>query len=124
MIRRYTGEGAGGIRPARRNQHRHVRVEQLALDVSEVEDETGRQVSSTRQRQNFLVILNFAQPLPKGKPARVVFYYDGRLTGKEDSPVFGIKFAALNSTTTGLTYSTRRAGFRWRATPPTASRRT
>ncbi|HXN46642.1 MAG TPA: M1 family aminopeptidase [Bryobacteraceae bacterium] len=78
-----------------------------ALDVSKVEDEAGRQVSSTRQRQNFSVILNFAQPLPKGKPARVVFYYDGRLTGKEDSPVFGIKFAALNDDHGFLLYPAR-----------------
>jgi aminopeptidase N len=78
-----------------------------ALDVSKVEDEAGRPVAATRQRQNFSVVLNFAQPLPKGKPARLVFYYDGRLTGNEDSPVFGMKFAALHDDHGFLLYPAR-----------------
>jgi aminopeptidase N len=78
-----------------------------ALDVSKVEDAAGRQVSATRQRQNFTVLLNFAEPLPKGQPTKVVFYYDGRLTGNEDSPVFGIKFAALHDDHGFLLYPAR-----------------
>ncbi len=78
-----------------------------ALDVSKVEDDGGRPVGASRQRQNFSVVLSFAQPLPKGKPARVVFYYDGRLTGNEESPVFGIKFAALHEDHSFLLYPAR-----------------
>lgn len=78
-----------------------------ALNVSKVEDEAGRQVSATRNHQTFTVALNFAQPLAKAKPASVVFYYDGRLTGNEDSPVFGIKFAALHDTGGYLMYPAR-----------------
>jgi tetratricopeptide (TPR) repeat protein len=78
-----------------------------ALDVSKVEDEAGKPVGVSRQRQNFSVVLTFAQPLPKGKPARVVFSYAGRLTGNEDSPVFGIKFAALHEDLGYLLYPAR-----------------
>ena len=33
----------------------------------------------------------------EGKPVTVTFYYDGRLSGQEDSPVYGIKFAAIQN---------------------------
>ncbi len=78
-----------------------------ALNVSKVEDESGRQVAATRSHQTFTVSLSFAQPLPKGKPAAVIFHYDGRLTGNEDSPVFGIRFAALHNDFGYLLYPAR-----------------
>jgi tetratricopeptide (TPR) repeat protein len=78
-----------------------------ALNVSKVEDGKGQQVAASRSHQNFTVNLNFAQPLPKAQPATVVFHYDGRLTGAEDSPVFGIKFAALHPDYGYLLYPAR-----------------
>ncbi len=78
-----------------------------ALNVSKVEDEAGQQVSASRNHQTFTVSLNYAQPLPKAKPATAVFYYDGRLTGNEDSPVFGIKFAAIHPDSSFLLYPAR-----------------
>ncbi|MGE5648512.1 MAG: M1 family aminopeptidase [Acidobacteriota bacterium] len=78
-----------------------------ALNVAKVEDGSGRQVAATRSHQNFTVSLNFPQPLPKAQPATVVFDYDGRLTGAEDSPVFGIKFAALHPDYGYLLYPAR-----------------
>jgi hypothetical protein len=78
-----------------------------ALNVSKVVDETGRQISANRTQQNFTVSLSFAQPLAKGKPASATFYYDGRLTGNEDSPVFGIKFAAIHPEFAYLMYPAR-----------------
>ena len=51
--------------------------------------------------------LNFDQPLPKGKPVNVTFNYDGRLTGNEDSPVYGIKFAAIHNDYAYLMYPAR-----------------
>lgn len=78
-----------------------------ALNVSKVEDETGRQVSANRSHQTFTVSLNYPQPLPKAKPATAVFYYDGRLAGNEDSPVFGIKFAAIHPESSFLLYPAR-----------------
>src|SRR5207244_3922990 len=67
-----------------------------ALNVSKVIDERGRQIPASRSQQDFTVRLSFEEPLPKGKPATVTFYYDGRLTGNEESPVYGIKFAAIH----------------------------
>jgi len=65
-----------------------------ALNVARVTDDGGRQVPASRSQQDFSVRLNFDQPLTKGKAVDVTFEYDGRLTGNEDSPVYGIKFAA------------------------------
>ena len=68
-----------------------------ALNVSRVVDDSGRQVPSSRSHQDFSVRLSFPAPLAKGKPATVTFSYDGRLTGQEESPIYGIKFAAIQS---------------------------
>ncbi len=78
-----------------------------ALNVSKVEDETGQQLSATRSHQNFTITLTYSQPLVKGKPTTVSFYYDGRLTGNEESPVFGIKFAAIHPDYAYLLYPSR-----------------
>ena len=67
-----------------------------ALNVSRVVDQQGKQIPATRNQQDFTVRLNFDSPLPKGQPVAVTFYYDGRLSGQEDSPVYGIKFAAIH----------------------------
>ena len=67
-----------------------------ALNVSRVVDGQGKQIPASRNQQDFTVRLNFDQPLPKGQPATVTFFYDGRLSGQEDSPVYGIKFAAIH----------------------------
>lgn len=78
-----------------------------ALNVSKVEDESGQQLSATRSHQNFTITLTFPQALPKDKPATVTFHYDGRLTGNEESPVFGIKFAAIQPDYAYLLYPAR-----------------
>src|SRR5260370_42418943 len=51
------------------------------LNVSKVLDEQNREIPSSRSQQDFSVHLNFNQPLEKGKPVTVTFYYDGRLSG-------------------------------------------
>src|SRR5690349_13876447 len=53
-----------------------------ALNVSKVLDEQNRQVQASRSQQDFTVHLTFNDALPKGKPATVTFYYDGRLSGQ------------------------------------------
>src|SRR5262249_30122136 len=68
-----------------------------ALNVSKVMDDQNRQIPASRSQQDFSVHLNFNEPLQKGKPVTVTFYYDGRLTGQEDSPVYGIKFASIQN---------------------------
>ena len=51
--------------------------------------------------------LSLPQPLPKGKPATLTFDYDGKLTGQEESPVYGIKFAAITPDFAYLMYPAR-----------------
>src|SRR6266581_6831607 len=78
-----------------------------ALNVSKVLDEQNREIPSSRSQQDFTVHLNFNQPLEKGKPVTVTFYYDGRLSGQEDSPVYGIKFASIQNDYAYLLYPAR-----------------
>src|SRR5271166_5097282 len=78
-----------------------------ALNVSRIVDEGGRQIPASRNAQDFSVRLNFPTPLPKGKPATLTFTYDGRLTGSEDSPVYGVKFAAIHNDFAYLMYPAR-----------------
>src|ERR1019366_3132619 len=67
-----------------------------ALNVSRVVDDKGKQIPASRNQQDFTVRLSFEQPLVKGQAVTITFYYDGKLTGQEDSPVEGIKFAAIH----------------------------
>jgi len=78
-----------------------------ALNVSKVLDDKGRQIPASRNQQDFTVRLSFEQPLPKGQPATITFFYDGKLAGQEDSPVYGIKFAAIHPDYAYLTYPAR-----------------
>ncbi len=67
-----------------------------SLSLSKVVDEEGRQVPASRSQADMMVRLNLSQSLQKGKPAALTFIYDGKITGNEESPVFGIKFAAIH----------------------------
>ena len=78
-----------------------------ALNVSRVVDDKGKQISASRNQQDFTVRLSFDQPLTKGQPVTVTFYYDGKLSGDEDSPVYGIKFAAIHPDYAYLMYPAR-----------------
>lgn len=78
-----------------------------ALTVSKVVDGAGHQIPASRTAQDFTVRLNFPDTLPKGKAASVTFSYDGRLTGSEDSPVYGIKFADIQNDYAYLLYPAR-----------------
>ena len=72
-----------------------------------VVDGAGKQIQASRNQQDFTVRLSFDQPLPKGQPVTLTFYYDGKLTGQEDSPVYGIKFAAIHPDYAYLMYPAR-----------------
>jgi tetratricopeptide (TPR) repeat protein len=78
-----------------------------ALSVSRVVDDAGHQIPASRSGQDMAVVLSFPAPLAKGKPTTVTFTYDGRLTGQEESPVFGIKFAAIQNDIAYLMYPSR-----------------
>lgn len=78
-----------------------------ALALTNVVDDAGRQINASRTQQDFGVKLSFPSTLPKGKLATVKFSYDGKLTGQEDSPVFGIKFGAIHKDYAYLMYPAR-----------------
>jgi hypothetical protein len=78
-----------------------------ALNVSRVVDAAGKQIPASRSQQDFTVRLSFDQPLEKGKPQALTFFYDGRLTGAEESPVYGIRFASIQNDYAYLMYPAR-----------------
>lgn len=78
-----------------------------ALKVSRVVDEGGQQIPASRSQQDFTIRLNFPTPLVKGTPTTLTFSYDGRLAGVEESPVSGIKFAAIRQDSGYLMYPSR-----------------
>jgi tetratricopeptide (TPR) repeat protein len=78
-----------------------------ALDLKQVTDDQGRQLPASRLQQDNSVRVTFSQPLPKGKASTMIFTYGGKLTGQEESPVFGIKFAAITPDVTYLMYPAR-----------------
>lgn len=78
-----------------------------ALNVSKVVDESGRQIPVSRNSQDFSLRLTFPEPILKGKATTLTFTYDGRLSGTEDSPIYGIKFAAIHNDSAYLMYPAR-----------------
>jgi aminopeptidase N len=78
-----------------------------ALTVSRIVDDAGRQIPASRSSQDQSLRLSFPSPLAKGKPISLTFTYDGRLTGEEESPVYGIKFAAIQNDFAYLMYPSR-----------------
>jgi len=78
-----------------------------ALNLTRVTDLEGRQVAASRFGEDMSVRLSLPQPLPKGQAATLTFVYEGKLTGQEESPVFGIKFAAITPDIAYLMYPAR-----------------
>lgn len=78
-----------------------------ALTISRIVDDKGQTLQSSRNQQDNTVRVSFASPLPKGQPATITFNYDGRLTGSEESPIYGIKFAAIQNDYAFLLYPSR-----------------
>jgi hypothetical protein len=68
-----------------------------ALQVTKAVDGTGRTLSVNRNQPDFTIRVNFAEPLGKGKTVTVLLDYDGRLTGNEESPVYGVRFASIQA---------------------------
>src|SRR6201996_1549436 len=78
-----------------------------ALTVSKAVDAQGKPLETSRDDKDFTVKVNFPTPLQKTQPCEVSISYDGKLTGNEDSPVSGIKFAALHPDFGYLLYPAR-----------------
>ena len=77
------------------------------LNISKIADDKGQSIPGTRNQQDNSVRLTFPSGLPKGQMATVIFTYDGRLTGSEESPIYGIKFAAIQNDFAFLLYPSR-----------------
>jgi len=86
-----------------------------------VEDESGRELGASRSRDDFSVRVAFPEALEKGKTVTLTFRYDGVLTGKEESPVYGVRFASIQSDHSYLLYPAR--WFPVSATPKTVTLR-
>ena len=78
-----------------------------ALNVSRVTNDKGDQVPASRNQEDSTVRLSLDPPLAKGQSATVVFYYDGKLSGSEESPVYGLTFAAIHTDFSYLLYPAR-----------------
>lgn len=78
-----------------------------ALNVSKIEDSTGRELPATRGVRDFTERVTLTEPLKKGASTTITFRYDGVLSGKEESPVFGIRFGAIHPDHSYLLYPAR-----------------
>src|SRR5262249_33019640 len=78
-----------------------------ALNVSRITDGRGQQISSSRNSADQSIQLSFANGLVKGQAQTLTFEYDGRMTGNEESPIYGIKFAAITPEVSFLLYPGR-----------------
>jgi tetratricopeptide (TPR) repeat protein len=78
-----------------------------ALSLDRVTDEQGRQIPASRLQQDMSVRLSLPQPAQRGQSATLTFFYGGKLTGDEESPVFGIRFAAIHPDFAYLMYPAR-----------------
>ena len=78
-----------------------------ALSVSTITSEEGQQLPAARVQQDGGIRVSFPEPLAKGKPVTLTFRYDGTLAGSEESPVYGIKFAAIHNDFSYLLYPAR-----------------
>jgi hypothetical protein len=78
-----------------------------SLNISHVDDAQGKPLQTSRNQGDFTVRINFPQALPRGQPSSLTFYYDGKLSGQEESPVEGITFAAIHPDYAYLLYPAR-----------------
>ena len=78
-----------------------------ALKINKVLDAHGAEVPFSRNSQDFTFTVAFPQPLLKNQESEISVSYGGSLTGDEDSPVNGIKFAALHPDYGYLLYPAR-----------------
>ncbi len=78
-----------------------------ALNISQITDARGATLNSARTQADNTVRVTFPGILPKGQMTEITFVYDGRLSGDEESPIYGIKFAAIQNDYAFLLYPAR-----------------
>lgn len=77
-----------------------------ALRVSQATDEKDQPLNVSRGPE-FTIRVAYPQSLVKGQLTTVKITYDGRFSGQEESPVFGIRFAAIHNDFSYLLYPAR-----------------
>lgn len=78
-----------------------------AMTVTGVAYLDDARVDSSRNAQDFSVRVTLDPPMAKGSTREIVIRYEGKLTGEEESPVYGIQFAALRPEGAYLMYPSR-----------------
>lgn len=78
-----------------------------ALAVSRVTDSRGESLNFDRDMKTFTIAVTLAKPIRKGEQEELTFLYGGRLSGVEESPIYGIRFGSLQSEFGYLLYPTR-----------------
>lgn len=78
-----------------------------SLKVTAVKDNQGRTLEVSQSYKDHTVRVNFPEPLVKGRPASLTFEYGGTLRGDEESPIYGIHFAAIGEDSAYLLYPSR-----------------
>jgi len=78
-----------------------------SLNLEKVTDAQGRVLQTSRTIQDFTVRVNFPDALPKGQPVTITFAYGGALRGDEESPIYGLTFAAVKPERAWLLYPGR-----------------
>ena len=78
-----------------------------ALTLARVVDGENRQIPVSRSQQEPTVKLSFPYSMAKGKPITLSFTYDGKFTGQEESPIYGIKLISLQEASSFLLYPAR-----------------
>lgn len=78
-----------------------------ALTVSKVVDARGQVLPSVRNPQDSTLRITLPASLAPKQPTQIAITYSGKLTGSEESPVPGIKFAALHPDYGYLLYPSR-----------------
>ena len=78
-----------------------------ALAIARVVDSENRQIAVSRSQQDPSVKLSFPYTMTKGKAVTLTFSYDGKITGQEESPIYGIKLINLQPESSFLLYPAR-----------------
>lgn len=78
-----------------------------ALKVSKISDAQGNDLPISRAPGELALRIPFSKPLVKDHETSVTIAYDGKVTGDEEGPVSGIKFAALHPDYGYLLYPAR-----------------
>lgn len=77
-----------------------------ALRVASVTDQSGAPVPFTKSG-DFQYRLSFSPALEKGKAVTLSFAYEGKFDGREESPVYGIRFAGFAPDSATFLYPAR-----------------